>query len=91
MSESNSVRESGRQIKGGSLQLVAKKAPGRANVPFLDETKNEIAYRWLQRGQSTREISRGLRINDRAAVERAIHEVLSPKLEPKPFLLRRAA
>lgn len=84
-----SIGENGRQIYGPSAEVVQRKGPAKANAAFLDATKNEIAYRWLQRGQSTREISRSLRINDREVVERAVHEVLSPK--PRPFVVRKAA
>lgn len=85
----DTVRERGRQVKGGALELVARKMPERATSAFLDVTKEEIAYRWLRRGQTTREISRGMRINDREAVERAVHDVLSPT--PRPFVVRKAA
>ncbi len=85
----NSIRERGRQTKGGSLELIPKKTMGRATGAFLDATKQEIAYRWLYRGQSTREISRGMRINDREAVESAVRDQLAPA--PRPFVVRRAA
>jgi hypothetical protein len=74
---SSSMSERGRQIKG------------RATAAFLDVTKNEIAHRWLNHRQTTREISRGLRINDREAVERAVHDVLAPR--PRPFAITRRA
>lgn len=90
MSESNSMRERGRQIKGGSLELIPRKGPTRATAAFLDTTKQEIVHRWLHRGQTTREISRGLRIHDREAVERAVHDVLAPKTGPS-IVIRRAA
>ena len=86
-----SIGENGRQIYGPAAETVQRKSPVRANVAFLDTTKNEIAYRWLQRGQSTREISRSLRINDREAVESAVREVLSPKQGPRVLVMRRAA
>lgn len=81
----NSIRERGRQTKGGSLELA------RATAGFLDSTKQEIAYRWLYRGQSTREISRWMRINDRDAVEKAVRDVVAPSGGPGPFVVRRAA
>lgn len=84
------VRETGRQIKGGSLELIARKGPGHASVAFLDATKNEIAYRWLRAGQSTREISRGLNINNREAVESALRDALA-SAPARPFIVRRAA
>lgn len=84
------MKEKGRQFNGPRLYVVAKKQPGRAIGAFLDETKNEIAYRWLQRGQFTREISRGLRINDREAVEAAVREAMTPTT-PRPFITGRKA
>ena len=79
------MKEKGRQVNTARLYVVAKKQPGRASGAFLNATKNEIAYRWLQRGQSTREISRGLRINDREAVEAAVRDAVTPK--PRPFVV----
>lgn len=73
------MKEKGCQLNSQRLYVVTRKPQERANGAFLDETKNEIAYRWLQRGQSTREISRGLRINDREAVEAAVREVITPR------------
>lgn len=85
------IGENGRQIYGPAAETVQRKSPARASAAFLDTTKSEIAYRWLQRGQSTREISRSLRINDREAVESAVREVLSPSRESKVVVMRRAA
>lgn len=84
------VRETGRQIKGGSLELMARKGPARASVAFLDATKNEIARRWLKCGQTTREISKGLQINNSEAVESALRDALTPT-PTRPFIVRRAA
>lgn len=78
---SDIVKERGRQCKGGSLELIPRKTPGRATGAFLDQTKTEI-------GQTTREISRGMRINDREAVEAAVRDVLAPR---PPLQFRRAA
>lgn len=85
------MKEKGRQVNTARLYVVTRKQAGRATGAFLDATKNEIAYRWLQRGQSTREISRGLRINDREAVEAAVREAVAPA--PRPFVMagRKAA
>lgn len=83
------VGETGRQIKTPALEVIQRKGPGRASVAFLDTTKQEIAYRWLRGGQSTREISKGLRINYREAVESALRDALAPR--PRPFVMRRAA
>jgi len=84
------MKEKGRQFNGSRLYVVAKKQPGRATGAFLDSTKNEIAYRWLQRGQSTREISRGLRINNREAVEAAVREAVVPT-PGRPFVVGKRA
>lgn len=83
------IGEAGRQIKTPVLEVIQRKGPGRASVAFLDTTKQEIAYRWLRAGQSTREISKGLRINDREAVESALRDALAPR--PRPFVMRSAA
>lgn len=89
MSEKSIVKGNGRQIKGGSLELIPRKSPARASVGFLDSAKGELVHRWLHQRQTTREISRGLRINDREAVERAVQEALAPK--PRPFVVMRRA
>lgn len=86
-----SIGENGRQIYGPAAETIQRKGPARATVGFLDTTKNEIAYRWLQRGESTRQISRSLRINDREAVESAVREVLKPNPGPRVVAIRRAA
>ena len=84
-----SIGENGRQIYGPAAETIQRKGPVRATAGFIDITKNEIAYRWLQRGESTRQISRNMHINDREAVESAVRDVLAPK--PRPVLVMRRA
>lgn len=86
-----SIGENGRRIYGPAAETIQRKSPTRATSAFLDTTKNEIAYRWLQRGESTCQISRSLRINDREAVESAVRDVLAPKPGPRMVAIRRAA
>jgi hypothetical protein len=54
-------------------QAVERKKPARSLSPAVAE---QCAYRWLYVGQTTRQISNGLRIHDRPLVESAIRERL---------------
>jgi hypothetical protein len=54
-------------------QTVERKKPARSLSPAVAE---QCAYRWLYVGQTTRQISNGLRIHDRPLVENAIRDRL---------------
>lgn len=56
-----------------TAQTIERKSPTRSLTPQVAE---QCAYRWLYAGQSTRQISNGLRIHDRPLVESAIRERL---------------
>ncbi len=67
--------------------VIERKQVSRA---FTHQVRDEIIYRWRYAGQSTREIIRGLRINDREAVERVIQDRLTGRGPVTPAA-RRAA
>lgn len=64
----------GCRTQPSNTQPIQRKPPAPAiTIPVA----SELAYRWLQLGQSTRTISRNLEIHDREMVESAIRVALS--------------
>lgn len=69
-----SLRLVGRVEQSAIAQVIERKPPARA---FTSQVEEQILYRWRFAGQSTRQISRGLRLNDREAVEAVIQDRLN--------------
>lgn len=77
-----------RVAQGADSQTVERKAPARA---FTAQVEEQIVYRWRFAGQSTREISRGLRLGNREAVERVIQARVNGRGPVTPAGGRRVA
>ena len=83
----NTLRLLPRIGQADQSEHVERKGPARA---FTSRVEAEIIYRWKYVGQSTREISRGLRINDREAVERVIQDRMTGRGPVTPAARRVA-
>lgn len=77
-----------RREQYAAAQTVERKAPARA---FTAQVEDQIVYRWRFAGQTTREISRGLRLGNREAVERVIQARVNGRGPVTPARGRRVA
>ena len=74
--------------QSAAAQVAKKKGPSRCmTLPV----QAEIVYRWIHGGQITRQISDGLRIHNREAVERVIQGAINGRGPLTPAGGRRAA
>ena len=78
-------------VKGNQQSNDAHVIEGKdRSRAFTHQVRDEIMYRWRYAGQTTREISRGLRLNDREAVERVIQDRLTGRGPVTPAARRVA-
>mgnify|MGYP000948503744 CR=1 FL=1 len=82
-----SLRLVGRVEQSAIAQVIERKPPARA---FTAQVEEQILYRWRFAGQSTRQISRGLRLNDREAVEAVIQRRMNGRGPVMPATRRVA-
>lgn len=78
--------EIGRQIKSARAQVIEFKRPEN----FLQQTKEEIFYRWLHRDQSELALADAYAVR-RTTIERVIHGEVKRRIGGPVANLRRAA
>lgn len=88
MPKNNNIKPN---TRGGIGPQLVRGVEYVGDAIYIESRREEILSRWLRYGQTTAQISRGLRIYDREFVELVIRRAVSARTIPPTPIVRKAA